>query len=154
MSYSGQASDQQFSTLVYNDLPQGGAIYRFTNLERSLPFNGASISSVQITSNVLTAQATNTFTAGQFVELSNMTSPNNFLNGALVLITSASGSQFTANYVHANFGPSAEANGFVLIAQRYITLGILSQEDPSVTGNYSTTACQAVTAIPTASDLI
>ena len=154
MAYTGQPSDQQFNTVVYGTLPSSTALYRLTNIEKSQPFAFASVTSVQITGNVLTVTAVNTFTTGQVVQFFSMTAPNDFLNGAAILITSASGTQFTANYVHANFGPSAEANGFVLPATYSTTLGVLSQEDPSVSGNFGASGIEVSLALPTASDVI
>lgn len=154
MAYTGQASDQQFNVAVYGTLPSSTALYRLSNLGKSKPFSFASITSVQITSNVLTCQAVNTYAAGDVVEFFSMTTPNDFLNGATILITSASGTQFTANYVHANFGPSAEANGFVLGATFSTTLGVLAQEDPSVSGNFGPIGIDVSLSLPTATDVI
>ena len=154
MAYNGQASDQQFNAAVYGDLPSAEVLYRFTNLNRSQAFAFASVTSVQITSNVLTVTAVNTLSAGQIVQFYSMTGANAFLNGAVVLIASASGTQFTTNYVHANFGPSAEANGFVLLASQSVTLGVLSQEDPSVSGQVACSAFDAIISLDTANDYI
>ena len=154
MAYNGQPSDQQFNVAVYGDNPSGNVVYRFTNINGSKAFNSALVTSVQITSNVLTVTAVNTFTAGQIVQFYSMTTPNDFLNGAAVLIATASGTQFTANYVHANFGPSAEANGYVLVAEKYATLGVLSQEDPSTNATIGVTGIVSVMDIDTASDYI
>lgn len=154
MAYSGQASDQQFNALVYGTSPSSTVLYRLSNLGRSLPFSFASVTSVQITSNVLTVQAVNTYVAGDVVEFFSMTAPNDFLNGATILITSATGSQFTANYVHANFGPQAEANGFVLGATFSTTFGVLAQEDPSTSSNFSPIGGDFALSLPTATDVI
>jgi hypothetical protein len=154
MAYTGQASDQQFNAIVYGTQPSSTTIYRLTNTGKSLPFSFASITSVQITNNVLTCQAVNTYTAGDVVEFFSMTAPNDFLNGATILIASASGTQFTTNYVHADFGPSSEANGFVLGATFSTTLGVLAQEDPSVSGNFSPIGIDSALILPTATDVI
>ena len=154
MAYTGQPSDQSFNTAVYGTLPSSEVLYRFTNIEKSRGFGFASVTSVQITSNVLTVTAVNTFTVGQSVQFFFMTGANVFLNGATVLIATASGTQFTANYIHANFGPSAEASGFVETATYSTVLGVLSQEDPSVSNNFQPIAIGASLALPTATDII
>jgi hypothetical protein len=151
MAFTGQPSDSQFSTLVYGDNPQYGAVYRFASFNRAKPFNFASITSTQVTSNVLTVTATNTFTVGQQVEFFSMTGVT-ALNGVLLTIATATGSQFTANFTHANYGATAET-GYCLSAIYDTVLSVLSQEDPSVSGAYSTTAVAGTMAIPTASDL-
>ena len=64
---------------------------------------GASISQVSITSNVLTVIAPNTFTVGQSVGLIGFkASALTFLNEQTVTIVTASASQFTAAFTHAN----------------------------------------------------
>ena len=151
MAYTGQPSDSQFSTLIYGDNPLYNAVYRFASFNRAKPFNFASITSTQVTGNVLTVTATNTFTAGQQVEFFDMTGAA-FLNGQLLTIATATGSQFTANFTHANYGATAET-GFCLSATYTTVLSVLSQEDPSVSGAYSNIAVSGAMAIPTASDL-
>jgi hypothetical protein len=82
----------------------------------------ASVTSVQITGNVLTCQAVNTFVAGQSISFSGMTSAT-FLNGTglntypenvtvTVLAAGLSGTQFSANFQHVNYGPTAETTAF------------------------------------------
>jgi hypothetical protein len=60
----------------------------------------ATIGATQIASDVLTIMASNSFMTGQYVVLSG--TGESYLNGQEVLLTSASGSQFTANFSHAN----------------------------------------------------
>lgn len=74
----------------------------------------ASITSVQITSNVVTIQAVNTFSASTGTGLVNTVyitglTGASFLNGQVLTITSASGSQFTAAFTHADYGPTGDS---------------------------------------------
>lgn len=70
---------------------------------------GASITSFAITSNVVTFQAVNTFVAGQVVVIQNL-AIGTYLNTTLtVLSTGLSGTQFEANFVHADVGSTVDA---------------------------------------------
>jgi hypothetical protein len=76
----------------------------------------ASITSVQITSNVLTLTAANTFSAQNFgtgqgqlntFYLTGLTNAT-FLNGQVITATSVSGTTVVANFTHGNYGPTAD----------------------------------------------
>jgi hypothetical protein len=76
----------------------------------------ASITSVQISGNVLTLTATNTFTAQNFgtgqgqlntFYLTGLTNAT-FLNGQVITATSVSGTTVIANFTHGNYGPTAD----------------------------------------------
>ena len=72
---------------------------------------GAGITSVSVNgSNVVTVTCVNTFSPGQIVIIQGLVSAA-FLNGALLTIATASGSQFTANFTHGTYGPTAETQG-------------------------------------------
>lgn len=151
MAFTGQPSDSQFSPLVYGDGPQSAAVNRFASFNRAKPLNFASITSTQVTGNVLTVTATNTFAAGQQVEFFDMTGVP-ALNGVFLTIVTATGSQFTAAFTYANYGATAET-GSCFSATNTTALQVLSQEDPSVSGAYSFIGMGGSMAIPTASDL-
>lgn len=65
------------------------------------------ITSVQITSNVVTCQCVNSFINGTQVTFSGLTGAS-FLNGQTVTLTAVTGTSFTANFTHANYGPTAD----------------------------------------------
>jgi len=69
-----------------------------------------SVTSVQVASNVLTIVAGNSFPVGMQVIFQGLGSAT-FLNGQMVTITSATSTQFTANFTNANYGPAAETAG-------------------------------------------
>lgn len=97
----------------------------------------ATISSVSITSNVVTVTQGNSFYNGQhltFAALGNAT----FLNGASVVVTSASSTQFTASFTHANYGPTAETTG-VADPNQTDTAGLITITNPAVSASYTWT---------------
>ena len=68
------------------------------------------VATIQVAADTLTITTENSFPPGiqvQFQNLGNAT----FLNGQTVTILTASASQFTATFTHANYGPSAESSG-------------------------------------------
>src|SRR6185312_11886958 len=62
----------------------------------------ATITNVALTSNVVTITAANSFIVGGKVSLAGLTSAT-FLNGQTLTVASASATQFTANFTHANY---------------------------------------------------
>jgi len=69
----------------------------------------ATITSFSITSNVVTFQAVNTFVAGQVIVVQGL-STGTYLNTTLtILSTGLSGTQFEANFVHANVGSTGDS---------------------------------------------
>jgi hypothetical protein len=72
------------------------------SVQRDLSGYSATITNITISSNVLTVTATNTFSPGMIVTFSGLTHAT-FLNGQSVTILTASSSQFTAYFVHANY---------------------------------------------------
>jgi len=69
--------------------------------------NTATITQVAVATNVLTVTAVNAFIPGQSVTLSGLTTAT-FLNGQTVTVATASGSQFTASFTNADYGPAAD----------------------------------------------
>ena len=67
----------------------------------------STITNVAITTNVLTIQCTNTFEPGEIINLTGLTTAT-FLNNQTVTVSTASGSQFTAAYTHANYSSAAD----------------------------------------------
>lgn len=74
------------------------------------------LTSVSITANVLTVQAINNLVAGQQVTFSGVGSAT-FLNGqtVIVLASGLSGTQFEANFTHANYGPTGDTGNVNVI---------------------------------------
>jgi hypothetical protein len=69
-----------------------------------------SITSVQISSNIVTCQCVNTFVVGTQVSISGLTNPgDSFLNGNTYTITAATSTNFKFSATHADTGPNAEA---------------------------------------------
>jgi hypothetical protein len=106
------------------------AAYNFAGLDthkiaRSIFTNTVNITNVAITSNVLTVLAANSFLPGQDVFLTGLTSPASlFLNNKTIRVTTASASQFTGAFVHANYSSAPEtgtASASVSISQRNST---------------------------------
>lgn len=67
----------------------------------------AHITNVALTTNVATLTAINTFSTGQIVLFKNLVGAA-FLNGQILAIQSASGTQFTVNFTHANYSSAAD----------------------------------------------
>lgn len=74
----------------------------------------STITNFALTSNVGTITATNTFAVNQIVWLSGLTTAT-FLNGQSVQVASASGSQFTFNFTHANYGSASDTGSAMSI---------------------------------------
>lgn len=78
----------------------------------------ATITNIALTTNVVTVTCANAFAAGQLVTFSGLTTAT-YLNGQTVIVASASGTQFTAPFTHANdvthadTGTAAESAGTV-----------------------------------------
>ena len=68
------------------------------------------VTNVQVKSNTLTITASNSLPAGTLVAFRNLKKAT-FLNGKTVTILTATASQFTATFTHANYGPTAETKG-------------------------------------------
>ena len=145
--------DTQLSN--YGLSPSVDSVYRIASKNQSKAFNFAIVTSVSITSNVLSITATNTFTVGQQVQFSGMTSAT-FLNGAVVVIATITGggSGFTALFTHANYGPTAEGAAYCLNAVFSTALSIDSEEDQSASQNFSTAAFDGLMACTTATDTL
>jgi hypothetical protein len=90
------------------------AAYSFSGLDshalaRSIAMKTSTITNVGIASNVLTVISNNSFQAGQSVFLTGLTSAASlFLNNQTVTLLTASPTQFTATFTHANYAPAAE----------------------------------------------
>lgn len=82
----------------------------------------ASVTSVQITTNVVTLSVVNTFTSqgegtgqGQVNTIyCNGFTNATFLNGQVLTIVTINGTTITANFTHANYGPTAEPGGAIV----------------------------------------
>src|SRR5919109_57362 len=68
----------------------------------------ASITSVQVASNVVTITANNSFVPGWYVEFNGLTGAS-FLHGQGLRIATATPTQFTCPFTHANYGPTADS---------------------------------------------
>lgn len=68
----------------------------------------ASVTSVQIASNVATCQCVSSFVVGTRVRCSGLVGAS-FLNAQTLVILSNTGTAFTAAFVHANYGPAADS---------------------------------------------
>lgn len=75
------------------------------------------ITNVALTSNVVTLTCTNTLVAGDVVNLSGLTLLAPFLNGQTLIVSTASGSSFTAAFTHANVSTGAETGTVSLPGQ-------------------------------------
>lgn len=69
-------------------------------------FQTATISSIQITADVATVTAANDFSVGELVTLHDISAAT-FLEDQIVRIDTVSLTQFTFEYIHANYGPTA-----------------------------------------------
>lgn len=75
----------------------------------------ATITQVQIDlSNVCTITCANTFSAGEVVSLSGLTTAT-FLNGQTVTLTSATSTQIVFSFTHATYGPTADTGTVSLV---------------------------------------
>ena len=74
----------------------------------------ATITGVAIASNALTVTANNTFSSGDLVSLSGLTTAT-FLNGQNVIVATSSSSQFTATLVHADYASAPDTGSAQLI---------------------------------------
>lgn len=90
----------------------------------------ATITNVDITTNVLTVQCSNNFEPGEIVNLSGLTTAT-YLNNQTVTVATATGSQFTASYTHAN-DPSHADTGTATGYSLWALYGTMSP-DPRLT---------------------
>lgn len=72
----------------------------------------ATVTATSITADVLTVTAVNSYSAGQLVFLRN--TQESFLNNQLLTITTASASDFTADFSHADFSNPSDSGSVVL----------------------------------------
>ena len=82
---------------------------RWYDTQPTLAFKAATITSFAINSSVVTFQAVNTFTAGNMVKITGLTS-GNYLNGQVLTVLAAglSGTQFEANFAHVDMHSTAD----------------------------------------------
>ena len=93
------------STGAVPNVPLGWSIDQAYNF----PFGPAlTITAFQITSNIVTLTATNTLSAGQPVAVNGL-STGTYLNGLVFTVVTASSSQFTAAFTHADVGLTADS---------------------------------------------
>jgi hypothetical protein len=88
----------------YSIVPMGN--YRTYGLK--LLSTKVNVTNISLTNNVLTASAVNSFSAGAPITFNNLTSAS-FLNGQTVTLASASPSQFTAVFNHADYTSTPDA---------------------------------------------
>jgi hypothetical protein len=84
----------------------GGNVYRWPD-GPNCDAGVATITNVSLTSNVVTVTAANSFVVGGKVSLGGLTSAT-FLNGQTLTVASASATQFTANFTHANYASHSD----------------------------------------------
>lgn len=81
----------------------------------------ATITNVAITSDVLTVLANNTFQVGEVVALAGLTTAT-FLNAQSVTILTATGTQFTANFTHADYASAPDTGTASIALASYIAI--------------------------------
>ncbi len=94
------------------------------------------VTNVQVSSNVLTVTVANVLPVGAQVTFQGLGAAT-FLNGQTVTITGASATSFTANFSHANYGPTSESSGTAN------PLGVPVQNVTSTTFQYQTAVAAA-----------
>src|SRR5271157_3449054 len=104
---------------VYVDTPSVGYIYP--------------LASVTVSNNTLTVVGTNSLVAGQRVEFFVMTA--SFLNFEVVTVATASSSQFTARFVHADYPTTADA-GIAYVFSAVFALSVVAENDPAVSNRF------------------
>jgi hypothetical protein len=101
---------------------------------------GNSITATQVSGNILTVTATNSYTIGQQVVISGTAEP--FLNGQVLVVATASPFYFTAAFTHANYSNPSDI-GFASIGDNGIATSVISTSTTSTANtsmltNYST----------------
>jgi hypothetical protein len=91
--------------------------------------DSATITNVAITTNVATLLAVNTFTVGEVVNLAGLTTAT-FLNGQSVTVTSATGTQFSFTFAHADYVSAADTGTASNTAGAFISLASNSNTKP------------------------
>lgn len=86
-------------------MAQAGQVAPRQTLVFTLPV--ATVTNIALTSNVVTVTCSNTFSNGQTVYMSGLTT-STYLNGQVLTIVTSSGSQFTANFTHADDATHAD----------------------------------------------
>lgn len=81
----------------------------------------ASITATQVTSNVLTVTAVNTFQPGDPVLLSGLTT-STFLNAQTVTVISSSGGTFTAAFTHSDYALTSDTGTAAIVSAAWIAL--------------------------------
>ena len=108
----------------YSDGANKGVLVTLNNcLDSNCSTSGVSITSCAISSNVATLVTSNhwdstTGAVGGKTKVFGFTGGCNFLNGQTLTVVSASTTQFTANFTHANLSTTTDTG----IAQEYITI--------------------------------
>ncbi len=96
------------ATLTTTGFPWGANLLLFRGAGNNFSTLTGSITSVQVVSNVVTCLCGNSFIAGTQVIVSGLAGAN-FLNGTQAQIISATATQFTFAFTHADYGPSADS---------------------------------------------
>src|SRR6266700_24300 len=96
------------ATLTTTGFPWGANLLLFRGAGNNFSTLTGSITSVQVVSNVVTCLCGNSFIAGTQVIVSGLSGAN-FLNGTQAQIISATATQFTFAFTHADYGPSADS---------------------------------------------
>jgi hypothetical protein len=114
--------------------------------------NAAGITNIAITANILTVTAVNHYVPGLTVTFSSV-GTSTFLNGQNVQILSATATQFTAYFVHANVGSHADTGTVTFLAIEIYRIadggsifyysGAVANPGAGVTWNYTDTVSDA-----------
>src|SRR5271157_3943114 len=91
------------------------------------------ITSVTVNGSVLTVVGTNSLTVGQRVEFFSMTA--SFLDFQVVTVATASGTQFTARFVHANYATTADA-GVAYVFSAIFALSVVAENNPAISNQF------------------
>lgn len=92
-----------------------GPLTNQTTVESSVTVN---VTATAVTSNVVTVTCANNFKPGQVATISNL-GVSTFLNGQTLTVVTASATQFTAAFTHANYSTVAETKG---TAQMFVSI--------------------------------
>jgi hypothetical protein len=103
LSYAGLNKwSSQMQASITNQIAIANSILAATQqIGFEVQINANAITATSVTSNVLTVLAVNSYQPGDSVLISGTT--ESFLNGSVVVVLAASATQFTANFINANY---------------------------------------------------
>ena len=99
--------------------------------------DSASITNVAITTNVATLLAVNSFTVGEVVNLSGLTTAT-FLNSQSVTITAAAPTQFSFTFAHADYASAADTGTASNAAGVFIAVATSMNQKPHTPAAWAT----------------